>query len=446
MQRSTAFRRLLSAIALGSYCLPAQAQQNLEPRLLEYGFEQRVRTENWNNILDYDDGRADERRQIRYRSKLWMKSPVTSDIDVFVALNQETNQILVPDVPQRFDEVMVENAYVDFRKLFARRLSLRVGRQNLKRGEGFLLLDGSPGDGSRSTYFNAAVLGYSWGKSKLEAMAIHNPSNDRYLPRVHASTTRKLADRNEQALALYYTNDQVSNTSIDAYYFLKRETRDCRAATQHQYQADRHIHTAGGRLARRMQRGWSAASEFAAQWGREEPEKRIAAWGGYGYFRKAFARPGDPYVLTGYWGMSGDDPVTSTRYEGWDPLFARWPKWSDLYIYSYIREQGVGYWTNTWLWQIEAGYSPWKRMKTSFTCYDMNAFHPFNADPMSYSDGKHRGRQYQARGELNVNDHWRGHILYERHLPGSFHAGHSSGWFFRMEVIYSFRGKIPVQH
>jgi len=95
-----------------------------------------VRTENWNNILDYDDGHADERRQIRYRSKLWMKSPVTSNIDVLVALNHETNQILVPDVPQRFDEVMVENAYDDFRKLFVKGLSLRVGRQNLMRGEG----------------------------------------------------------------------------------------------------------------------------------------------------------------------------------------------------------------------------------------------------------------------------------------------------------------------
>ncbi len=184
-----------------------------------------------------------------------------------VALNQETNQILVPDVPQRFDEVMVENAYGDFRKLFVEGLSLRVGRQNLMRGEGFCCWTGSPGEGSRSIYFNAAVLGYSWSKSKLEVMAIYNPSNDLYLPRLHASTTRQLVDRNEQALAFYYTNDHVSNISIDTYYFLKRETKDCRAATQQQYQADRHIHTAGGRLARRMQGGWSAASEFAAQWG-----------------------------------------------------------------------------------------------------------------------------------------------------------------------------------
>ncbi len=64
-------------------------------------------------------------------------------------------------------------------------------------------------------------------------------------------------------------------------------------------------------------------------------------------------------------------------------------------------------------------------MKTSFTCYDMNASHPFNADPLNYSDGKHRGRQYQVRAELRVNGQWRGHILYERHVPGSFHAGHS---------------------
>ncbi len=37
--------------------------------------------------------------------------------------------------------------------------------------------------------------------------------------------------------------------------------------------------------------------------------------------------------------MSGDDPSTDDN-EGWDPLFSRWPKWSELYIYSLATEGG----------------------------------------------------------------------------------------------------------
>ena len=44
-----------------------------------------------------------------------------------VGLNQETNQILTPDRPFQFDETVFETAYVDFKKLFVKGLTLRVG-------------------------------------------------------------------------------------------------------------------------------------------------------------------------------------------------------------------------------------------------------------------------------------------------------------------------------
>ncbi len=40
----------------------------------DFGFEQRVRTEDWNNLFDFSDNMDDQRNQIRYRTRLWGKA------------------------------------------------------------------------------------------------------------------------------------------------------------------------------------------------------------------------------------------------------------------------------------------------------------------------------------------------------------------------------------
>ena len=150
--------RSVALVLLVYLHLCAQTPQPNGERSLDWGFEQRVRNENWDNIMDYNDGMNDLRNQVRYRTRLWVNAPVTHDIDIFMGLDQETNQIIRTHQPWRMDEVIFENAYVDFKKLFVKGLSLRVGRQNLIRGEGFLMLEGNCYDGSRSIYMNAADL------------------------------------------------------------------------------------------------------------------------------------------------------------------------------------------------------------------------------------------------------------------------------------------------
>ena len=94
-----------------------QPKEEVPPRTIEFGFEQRVRNENWNNILDYSDGTDDQRNQIRYRTRAWFKAPLGDNVDVYVGLNQETNQWAYPSRQNRIDEVVFENAYIDFKKL-----------------------------------------------------------------------------------------------------------------------------------------------------------------------------------------------------------------------------------------------------------------------------------------------------------------------------------------
>jgi len=412
----------------------------------DFGFEQRVRTEDWNNLFDYGDGTDDQRNQIRYRTRVWGKAPLSKDIDVFVGLVQETNQIVVQRCPYRFDEVAFEHAYIDIKKLFVKGLSLRVGRQNIMKGEGFILLEGNPWDGSRSIYFNAADLAYTWKKSKIELIGISNPRTDRYLPKIH-DRSRQLVEWDEQAIGTYYTDNNLKNTSVEAYYFYKKETRDRRAVTNFQFQPDRHVNTGGGRVVQKMSHGWEATGEMALQWGQQRPSTSISGWGGYGYLKKSWKTTWKPSLQAGYWGMSGDDPATSNKVEGWDPLFARWPKFSELYLYSMLREKGVAYWTNLGMWQTELLVAPTKRLGGRLTYYRMNAFHTFpQGSTAIFGTGTGRGNLYQARLDLNLNKYWKGHAMYERVSPGTFYAQRAPSYFVRFEAILTVKGSLGGQH
>ncbi len=90
------------------------------------------------------------------------------------------------------DEVVIDNLYLDIKRPFNLPLDLRIGRQDFlgpdTYGEGFLILDGTPGDGSRTFYFNAlrARLFLS-NKDSIDFVVLKQKERDVYLPSLHPS-------------------------------------------------------------------------------------------------------------------------------------------------------------------------------------------------------------------------------------------------------------------
>lgn len=434
---------LILTMLLAGAVLPVRAQ-NGEPVKIDIGFEQRVRNENWNNIFDYSDKTDDQRNQIRYRTRLWSNVEVSPKVSFNVGLDQETNEIIIPDTPFKFDEIIFDSLYLDFHDVLAKGLSLRVGRQNFMKDDGWLALEGNPWDGSRAIYVNAFDLGYGFGKSKIEAIGILDPAHDRFLPIIN-DKNRQLIEWDEQAIGTWFTNKPNKATDIEAYYFLKKEIHDQRPHTNPQYQPDRHVNTAGGRFVRRFGSASRWVTEGAEQWGADHAQHDIRGWGIYSYVKKSFARPMKPYVQGGWYGFSGDDATTKSTYEGWDPLFSRWPAWSELYIYSQFKEKGVAYWTNLSMWQAETGFKPWKPIDWRFTYYRMDAFHPYTANPAIFAHGTGRGDMLQTRLDFALNKQWSGHVLYERMAPGSFYSGQDPGYFLRFEMIYAYKHRFELK-
>lgn len=444
------FRSFLSLVSL-ALCGPTLLAQAPAPAGFEWGFEERLRSEDWDNLIDHTDTKADARTQYRLRSRLWSTYRNDSGLEVAAGIVNENRKITRPDTAvYNGREVFFETLYVDYH--FTPGLSVRVGRQNLMRGEGFVVFDGTAGDGSRSQYFNAVDLTWAWRKSKLELLAISNPLNDTYLPvlnRIAApSEKNRLTEWDEQALGVYFTGKDFAATQLEAYYFYKTE-RNFDRTNKAIYQPDRRFSTLGGRAVRDFPGGWTFTAELAGQRGRQEasdtgtPSKAIRAWGGYGRLKKALEAPWKPRASVAYIGLSGQDPTRTDAITAWNPVFGRWPKWSELYIYSQAPEKGVAYWTNTGMWELELRCAPLPPLELRATYYRMAALKPLvaQAGPL-FGTGRSRGDLWQLRADYSFSPALKGHALYEHLKPGDAYSGRDGGHYLRFEFTYLFKRRL----
>ncbi len=138
-------------------------------------------------------------------------------------LNNETRKTIEPDTPLKFDEVIFENLYLDL--ALSRQVSVKAGRQNLVRGEGFLFIEGNPLDGSRTAYFNAIDVTWSPVKDlKLELLGISNPDHDIYLPRIN-DKHKSLIEWDEEAIGFYATDRTRRGQESRRLLFLQEGVR-----------------------------------------------------------------------------------------------------------------------------------------------------------------------------------------------------------------------------
>lgn len=443
---SRAVLATLSILIAGT--APGWGQASPSGPKFEFGLEERVRSEDWDNIIDHTDARADYRTHYRFRTRAWLTANLTKDLEISVGLCNENRTTTRPE-NFRYNgrEVVFDTLYLDYR--FSPAFSVRVGRQNLMRGEGFVIFDGSSGDGSRTTYFNAINATYAWNKSKLELLVIDDPKEDG-LPVINEikppAEKILLNEWDEQGLGLYYTGKEIPGTSLEGYYFYKTEKKDFRATSHPLFQPDRRLHTLGGRVVQEIKGGWTLSAEAAGQKGIQDgrpgtPEKSrdIRAWGGYARVKKGFGASWKPSVSMACIAQSGQDP-TSDTITAWDPVFSRWPKWSEFYVISMAPEKAIGYATNTRMWEVEFKCSPAKDLDLRATFYKMAAMEaPATVPGPIFGTEKERGRLWQARADYRFSPSLKGHALFENFAPGDFYSGKDSGHFLRFEFSYTFK-------
>jgi hypothetical protein len=350
-----------------------------------------------------------------------------------VKLTNEFRHYFVPETtPFCLDELIVDQLYIKWKQIGRTGLGITLGRQNMTFGEGFVIMDGGPLDGSRSSYFNAVRADYALTPShSLSCFYAYQPEKDNLLPIIH-DMHKAMVDQPEAMMGIYFTGSSDSVNNVQGYVIRKdnRRTSVLPAA---------HIHAIGGRIQSRVTGRFTLTAEGAGQFG-TSGESSLAAFGGYMYgeYRTEMPRCWPQTLTIGAIYLSGDNPSTS-KIEGWNPLYGRWPKWSDSYIYLLRKESGIAYWTNLSAVYGRLGFQISPTVKAGLDYYHLMA--P-KAPPLSaglYGWSHTRGDLVIGKVSYQITKVVSGHVLWEFFDPSNYYfAGADTYDWFRMEFMLSY--------
>ena len=410
-----------------------------------FGLDVRFRDELLHNALDFNtdanSGPASDSHYYRLRVRASAKAILRWGPVVCARVTAEPIKFVDPYLTPAKTEVILDNAYLDIPRLPFLPARLRAGRFDYPLGEGFLFMDGGPGDGSRSYYENAVVLeldnsalGLGEGTSSL--IAIRNLMRD---PMVLANDSERLMiEKDETAFGLHLAIPKFGAKN-ELLYIYKEEMHGADKAST---PPDTRLHTLGFRTTGDLPWQVSCMAEGAYQFGERldwRTGEKLAdqhGVGAHGWASRSFTAPLMPKLTIGAIGLSGDNPRTDC-YEGWSPLFSRWPMWSELCIYSLILEQGrVAYWQN--LVSLHAALS--LRLNAaigfSYTCRYLRAVHGLPAGTAaSLGTGIERGVLHIWQLTAALSQHMSMRLIAERLAPGDFYAApRDDAYFVRWEI------------
>lgn len=413
---------------IGLVLLCLAAVSHAEDAKVTFGGDLRLRGEGFDNVLDLTDEQADNFTYYRMRPRLWVDAHPRDGLRLFLRLTDEyrwgrgekTSGVRDADI-----KIGVDNAYADLR--LAKELTLRFGRQDLMYGEGFLVWDGTPADGSSTASFDAATLSWTNEKSKAKV--------DLLMSKI-AETGFTPGQNDEDFYGLYAKRDPAE------FYVLYRNQRapvvfGPGGGIPDIVHPKRQTTAIGARYARLPETGLHFAAEGTYQTG-DFGEESAQGFGGYG--RGGFtggARKLCVEVAGVY--LSGDDPKTD-EFEGWDGFYSEWPKYSEGTVYTMydgltrIRPDDVGTWTNMNAYWIEGRAVPVKQARVSVRATKLLA-----VEDTGPGTGKDRGFLVAGQVNLDLGAGLTGQLLGEYFDPGDFYAKDADGsWYGRWQLIAKF--------
>jgi len=413
------------------------------------GGSERIRYEYFKNHTDLENTSLDNQGFFRFRTQLWGQVDLNEQNSVYLRLTNEnrayTYSAPVKDGRQKkgrvydINETVIDNLYVDLKDVLDSPLSLRLGRQDLTDyGEGFLILDGTPGDGSRTIYFNAVKGSYKLSDNVSFDMAyLVGQRYDSIFRAINEGTPpNPLNTTDETGAFLYFRTKPTEKIAFEPFYIYKRES-DGKGAKGYQAK-DSRIHAIGEFS--KIDLGFATLrQQLALQFGNYGDDDR-KAMGGYMFLDKELKDwDFSPTVSGGYVYLSGDKTETS-KNEAWDPMFSRWPWMSELYCITMDSETGVlSYWTNLQMYRTEVKLNLTKKLKLTPTYNYLRANEYPASNSISMDGGKVRGQLPQLKLDYAFTDNIKGYLLAEYFIPGNFYNNAADdALFLRADLTIKF--------
>jgi hypothetical protein len=242
-----------------------------------------------------------------------------------------------------------------------------------------------------------------------------------------------VTEQDETGVIAWLTNNSLPSTQLDGYFIYKKST----PATANGDDAE--IYTFGGMIQHKFSEQLKLRSDLAGQFGHKN-HARLCALGTLNRFSYAVKDKWATLLRMDYEYLSGDDPDTETN-EAFDLLWGRWPRFSEMYIYSAIGENTrIGDMTN--LHRVSWGLTthPSEKMELCGDYHLLFAGQNTYGDQPGFSEsGCFRGQLLTALMKYKFTQHLSGHLLGEFLFPGDYYSDmrNDPASFLRAELSFS---------
>ncbi|MBT3278631.1 MAG: alginate export family protein [Phycisphaerales bacterium] len=359
----------------------------------------------------------------RYRARVGAQiTPIKdSSLEINLRAVWEFRNYCKPEArgQNHFDEIIFDRFNVKWTMPVGdAKLTTTIGRQDIIKGGGWLVLDGTPLDGSRTIFFDAARFEFELPEKKsLDLIYIYQTPNSKWLPRISAQKEFPTAEQIEQGIIAWYTDKNKPLgffDQTDAYFIYKQ----CQT-NGHPSGIDADLYTFGVSGVKKIDENWTIKGEIAGQFGRRNGQ-RVCALASNNRLTYSFNDSRKTKFHLDYEYLSGDKSNTSA-YEGFDVLWGRWPRVSEVYAYTMATEAGrpadiTNLHRVALLW--ETTINPKVNLCGGYHLF----FAPQTLTGPGVGKGNFRGQLFQARMNYKINEHVSGHLMAEYFIPGDAYS------------------------
>ncbi len=387
----------------------------------------------------------------RYRARVWGSILPTDQLSLNARLTWEGRYYWEPASREGFDDdyIIPDQLNLTVKNIANTKSTLTVGRQDIVLLDGWLVLDGTPLDGSRTIFFDAVRYQYEIPNSKFSldmAVLQTHSSADEWLPVIMNDDAYKapgeatLSEQDETGAFVDVRYKPEKTTQYDAYYIYKHSYDPKSARNGEQG----YVHAIGGRA----EHGFTdnivgrveGVYEFGTMHNGFTPSQGdLSAYGATGRLSYLCKDQWDTRVhFTGEY-LSGDDPDTSDN-EAFTSMWGRWPQFSELYILTYAPETRVADVTNLIRVGPSLDTSPTSRLSFNAAYYALFAADQTTPNAGIIGDGYFRGHLFTGVAKYKFNRYMSGHLWGEYFIPGDYYASNrdDNAIFLRAELMFTF--------
>jgi len=396
----------------------------------------------------------------RYRARWWTKIKFDETTAVNTKMTWEFRTWDNPasrDQHTDFDEIIIDNLNLSMKHFLNTPTTATIGRQDIMNlGKGWLIFEGTPLDGSRTMYFDAARFTIDVAeKTKLDLIYIKNqPSSDWWLKPIN--DRNKFVTQEEEHGAIVYLTDKSTPTQFEGYFIYKNNNpvdgpafNFSRAAIP-RFSKKAEIFTLGGAISAPINENWNYRVEGAFQGGTSaspntaltanDQTESLRAFGGKGDLEYGFKDEYDNRLHVVYEYLSGDDPGSKHRVESFNPLWGQWPQWSELFQ-PYVTQLEDNLVSNLQRVAFGHKFKPNKQWDIYTDYHLLYANENTFRGGARFSDhGKFRGHLLTAWARYNFSKHLKGNLVFEHMWPGGYYSDQSrdNALYFHWTVEYTF--------